>query len=486
MIRFKQKIALIFFGLFLFLVCFEVGLRLASFVFLSVKEHRNEVSLSQQGAFRILCLGESTTALGGSASYPSQLEIVLNQRHPEMKFSVINAGIGGINTKAILTMLEDNLNKYHPDLVLIMMGINDTFIKQSYGPHRYSRFQEFLKTFKIYQWLCLLCQRIVSKAQALGIYRLNEGKGAFDPAEYLRTESSYIGKMDYAQAQKVLEKSLRQKPADPWLAIALSRSLMGQNKFSEAEGVLKKAIESNPENYWVYKELGKIYERKGWNDLVEDALKKAISLKPLSYGAYRQLGVCYIRQGRLSEAEQAFKKAAEISPHMYSVFIALGDCYIQEDRFSEAEEAFKIAIDIQPELWRPYAHLASCYAIQGKRQLAAQYYAQANRLKLKFYDPETRINYNKIKEIIMAKGIRLVCVQYPMCAIEPLKKLLWSTDGVVFVDNEQIFKEALKKGKYSDYFWDIFGGDFGHCTLKGNRLLAENIADTIDREFFKR
>jgi lysophospholipase L1-like esterase len=30
----------------------------------------------------------------------------------------------------------------------------------------------------------------------------------------------------------------------------------------------------------------------------------------------------------------------------------------------------------------------------------------------------------------------------------------------------------------------MLGGDFGHCTPKGNRLLAENIAQTILKEVF--
>jgi len=31
---------------------------------------------------------------------------------------------------------------------------------------------------------------------------------------------------------------------------------------------------------------------------------------------------------------------------------------------------------------------------------------------------------------------------------------------------------------------DMFGGDFGHCTQKGNKLLAGNIADVILKEVF--
>jgi len=44
----------------------------------------------------------------------------------------------------------------------------------------------------------------------------------------------------------------------------------------------------------------------------------------------------------------------------------------------------------------------------------------------------------------------------------------------------------LKKISYNDYFTDMFAGDFGHCTRKGNRLLAENIANVILKEYFHR
>jgi hypothetical protein len=55
---------------------------------------------------------------------------------------------------------------------------------------------------------------------------------------------------------------------------------------------------------------------------------------------------------------------------------------------------------------------------------------------------------------------------------------------IIFVDNKKVFKDAVKKDGYNTYFVDMFGGDFGHCTVKGNRLLAENIANTILKEVF--
>ncbi|MFH1622153.1 MAG: hypothetical protein ABIA97_03435, partial [Candidatus Omnitrophota bacterium] len=68
--------------------------------------------------------------------------------------------------------------------------------------------------------------------------------------------------------------------------------------------------------------------------------------------------------------------------------------------------------------------------------------------------------------------------------VEPLKKMFEDQEDVIFVSNERVFKEALKQASYKEYFTDMFAGDFGHCTQKGNRLLAENIANVILRECF--
>ena len=116
--------------------------------------------------------------------------------------------------------------------------------------------------------------------------------------------------------------------------------------------------------------------------------------------------------------------------------------------------------------------------------MAKEYAEKTNRLRLGYYNPVTVNNYRKLKEILDRKGIRLVCVQYPMRNVEPLKKIFEKDEGIIFVDNENIFKEALKKASYKEYFRNMFGGDFGHCTQKGNQLLAENIANTILREIF--
>jgi len=104
---------------------------------------------------------------------------------------------------------------------------------------------------------------------------------------------------------------------------------------------------------------------------------------------------------------------------------------------------------------------------------------------LKNLNPTTIQNYQKLKNSLDDKKIRLVCVQYPMRNIIPLTEIFVGQE-VLFVDNESIFKDAVKKDGYDKYFEDCFAGDFGHCTPEGNRLLAQNIANVILGQVFKK
>jgi hypothetical protein len=116
--------------------------------------------------------------------------------------------------------------------------------------------------------------------------------------------------------------------------------------------------------------------------------------------------------------------------------------------------------------------------------LADEYFGKAESIRSRGYKPMTKRNYRRLKEVLDERGIRLVCMQYPMRSLSPLKAMFDDPKGVIFVDNEAVFKDAVKQGSYDEYFSDMFAGDFGHCTAKGNRLLATNSADAILRECF--
>ena len=119
----------------------------------------------------------------------------------------------------------------------------------------------------------------------------------------------------------------------------------------------------------------------------------------------------------------------------------------------------------------------------GDSRLSSEWDKKAK--KVFHYLPVTIDNYKKLKAILDKRGITYVCVQYPMLDIRPLKQIFQGhEEGIVFVDNEKTFKDALQHALYKDYFSDAFAGDFGHCTKKGHRLLASNVARVISKEVF--
>jgi len=518
-----QKTTLILFGLFLTVIILETGLRIGGFTILSMQEHRNLQSIKQKGLFRIMCLGESTT----QGQYPPYLEEILNQRNIGIKFSVIDKGISCTNIAAILAQLELNLNKYHPDAVVAMMGINDG---GSHMPHEVSsasKTMSILKSFKAYKLVRFLWLHIetkfkeVSKRQNyaqvgqsfkkavelnpnndsayidLGWFYHSQGK--FAEAEqslkqaielnpnndtaYRKLGKVYIYKGQFAESEQLLKKAIELNPNNDSAYIDLGWLYQFQGKFAGVGQSFKKAVELNPNNDSAYIDLGWFYHSQGKFAEAEQSLKQAIELNPNNDVAYRELGKAYIYKGQFAESEEAFNKAIELNPNNDSAYIDLGWLYHSQGKFAEAEQSLKQAIELNPNNERLYGSLAMIYCNAGNKELFKKYTKKADSLRNEYPHPEA---YRMLKRILDKRKIRLVCVQYPVRNIEPLKKIFKeeTEDSIIFVDNEKIFKDAIRKEGYKEYFRDMFGGDFGHCTDKGNRLLAENIANGILKEMF--
>ncbi|MDO8602282.1 MAG: tetratricopeptide repeat protein, partial [Candidatus Omnitrophota bacterium] len=298
---------------------------------------------------------------------------ILNQHDIGIKFSVLDKGIVSTNTAIILSQLEANLDKYQPDMVVTMMGVNDSGAHMPYDAPSDSKLMLALRSLKVYKLTRLL-----------------------------------------------------------WLHMTT------------------------------------ILKEKGF--YLQDIHKQKYS----SMEAYKEL-----------QEEQSFKKAIEINPDNEAAYDGLGKLYRNRGKFTEAEESFKKAIEFNPDHASLCGDLAAIYYEMSNNKLYEIYAKKADSFRDKYYNINTANNYYKLKHILDKRNIKLVCAQYPICNIKPLKRVFEEeAGGIIFVDNEKIFKDAVRKTSYKEYFIDMFGGDFGHCTDKGNDLLARNIADAILKEVF--
>jgi tetratricopeptide (TPR) repeat protein len=166
---------------------------------------------------------------------------------------------------------------------------------------------------------------------------------------------------------------------------------------------------------------------------------------------------------------------------------SLAELYYHEGKFEKAAEIYKYWYENGKFEGRDLlaSSLATVYRRMGREPDAALYSEKARRYREEHYIEETKENYLKLISITKRRGIKLVLMQYPVRSLEALRNMITDdSDGVVFVSNENNFRDAIRERGFWYYFCDDFAGDFGHCTDEGNTLIAENLANAILDKWF--
>lgn len=163
----KQKILLIILSLFVAVLIGEGLFRIGGLLV----NGRKSDNLKKNESYRIICIGDSTTyGIGASNinkfSYPSQLQNILDKNIINNKFEVINLGSPGMNSSQVLNRFEKNIFDYKPDMVIMMVGINDPwnfeesnilkFYNMTTIRGLYMRMELLLNQLKLYQFIKLV------------------------------------------------------------------------------------------------------------------------------------------------------------------------------------------------------------------------------------------------------------------------------------------------------------------------------------------
>jgi len=495
-----QKICLILFGICIFFILIEVGFRIVGFILALPQQIGNQES--GDNTYRILCLGDSTTQSLGQSSWPSQLETILNNRSPNIQFKVFNEGRGGAPAILILTRLENYLTKYQPDMVITMMGVHYGDSMFEYFPSlgtKASLFFQDLKIVKLYKWIIAVWEKQV---------------------KLTRNTVTETNKSE--QNSKKEQYRIVNKPAN----FDLVEQYRSEGKFSEAITLLETELETDPHNDLIFAELGINYYELGNQTIAIQMWETALDLNPDNYEANVFLAEFNKNIGRYDESEKFFLQAINSDELHDAAYLGLGVLYRDMGRFGESETFVKKSIEIGPENWKKYDELASLYWGQEQTEQSVDTFIKAYKLNpthdgllIKIGDvllqsgvshqeihdfyieqglplkvlenidsyEATKRNYLQLHQVLTKRSIEHIAMQYPTLSLDQLKEMLASKD-VIFIGNDQNFKEALGTGNYNDYFSDSFGtstwlgGKWGHCTAKGNTLIAENLANVILEE----
>jgi lysophospholipase L1-like esterase len=425
---------------------------LTAFSISFIQEYSNAVSDSDQ-ELRILAVGESTTAQwfseGREASWPGILQEILMKSYPKNEVRVINEGVPGIDSTAIMQRMPQLLAKYRPHIVITMIGYNDHSV--AFLVPKKAWYQS-LKTVKVFVWavrraLSLYTSKVWSKT----IHNRNLSFDEKTEPIFLNLKQA-IASRDYAAFQRLFRQLIDKYPRESGLIdyrIGKLADGIGEQErfkpdsFSRASIELyRKALLQFPAEHDLAVFYSYTLESHGeWQLCEEFWLEKIIAGYPLSFDMRRTFLACI----------NGVKRPALMSR---LVLWVLGLSHSQQR-----------PIEITAHNYRNIARLLAEEAIP----LVAVQYANhpVNRLQdlfnkkfnEKFYSYAFYLNGPDIEA-----GVD-VSKHQPFDWVE------------LYLPPQERQADYV----YNDLFTDRIGKKFGHTTAVGHQMIAEQVAPVIMR-----
>jgi lysophospholipase L1-like esterase len=154
------RLALVVVGLVVGLVLLEILLQIAGTY---VGSSRREREVATGAGLRVVSLGDSNTYglwVGRDRAYPHLLEVAWNTDGGTPPIHVVNLGYPGTNSSVLRNRFPDILRIHHPDVVTIMVGVNDLWtvaepVGVESGGDAWDRWKRWSR---VYQLLYMLSQ----------------------------------------------------------------------------------------------------------------------------------------------------------------------------------------------------------------------------------------------------------------------------------------------------------------------------------------
>lgn len=485
MIKTKNRIFLIALGLLFFFLVLEVSLRLAGSIYYRIRmSSQKETAGYCKGTIKILCLGDSFTFGHGAEkdkSYPAQLQRLLDESRQDKKFIVYNAGVSGYSSSMVLKRLVKNLDKYKPNIVLLLIGSNDRTVLED------SNYYLFKRTASgVIADLCLKLDIFFSKFKSYKLIRTItlSLKNRFNPEFNLSDIKFEKDQNEYKARKKknmsiASEKNTVNERKDAYLQNA--ESLYYERKFSDAEKAIKEAPGGyNPTSRRESLFLGNIYYEQEKYDLAISAMADYMKDNPKDAEALFTLGKIYYMQGKSNPSDK-------------------------KESFERAVRMFKEALlyDNSADLWLEgdiYGYLSRLYFDRGENALAKEMMEKALKFQpnnrsfqqfirviseLSLSEEENEIfgrllyyNLGQVVNLCRIYEVQIMLLSYPCEGKNGIREKIANKYKVPFIDIGSRFSGAASKYKQKD----LLSSDGNHPNANGYRIMAEAVLETLNSE----
>jgi lysophospholipase L1-like esterase len=430
------------------LAALEAGLRLSGWVIRSNQTDSNPELDYRPDEFRIVVLGESTSAqfwtAGRPTSWAAQLEKNLNAAGLGRRFKVINLAVGGTSTPFLLRELEASRHWIKPHAVITMMGINDNLGLEYL--HASS-----LRIVKLWGWL----RSAISPPPSAPLVDHADFRRLLDemnsgPWVRARRPADLVFAPDFIEAAARRDERLR------WLVyhLAAHGHLARYNQLKEEKDSpqIKKTIDVLLDSCRRYAHLS-----RGLNPLDPRTLRSIVYCSApdrRTHAAARRALRSSITAGALLDGPiiTTLRRIGGLQDPLF-----LRELKRHDVRYAPSRSKLELTRD-------SYRLLADRLKAEGVAFLAMQYPTGNSDAIRNYFASNPRTDYRYHGEALHG--------HFP--GLEVLPRY-----ADVFVLGNENFKEAVAARGYSHYFTDRFAGTFGHMTNAGHALVARNAADFI-------
>ena len=336
-------------------------------------------SANSSGTFRIVCLGDSCTHLGGT-TYPDHLRTLLNRDGIE-QVEVINTGVVGYSSFQGLARLKTEVANWKPDLITVYFGWNDHWLARGVPDSEQANRSTALSSLaaladrsRIYQLLILGRQKWIPYSDQ---HRVSAGEYEENLREIARLGKEMDAKVVFITAPHALNLGIPDhltengEVSDPKRLVDLHRAYN--------DVVRQVASEQDVTILDLDREFD-TFEKS--NLFTEDHIHLSAIGRTLTASL---LAREFQRAGILPQDNQL--PAAEAVNHL-----AEGDRFFAKHQLSDSQQQYKQSLAIHPNFVKAHERLAKVLAEQGRAEQSLKHYREVSRLDPHFPHLHDRLN----------------------------------------------------------------------------------------------
>ncbi len=503
------------------LLAAELGLRAAGALL-----RRDERAVpGARGSVRVLCVGESTTAASYPVdhSWPAQLQALLDAEPGGPRFTVINRGRVGTITPVIAERLPWLLDAERPALVITMMGANDrgglapSGLPPPENPLRLVRAWRWARReLKRRSWLAGLdalareddasaARRRASACAEAADARLGgvdlsvcapllADASQSDPFDArLRLIELHLMTGDWERSERLWREAWADAPEDDALLLQRFVWLVAQRRRAEALAWARRAVARHPQRGIGHYLLFKLAADEGRLDAAALASgETACRLAPGDAGWSADLANAYASLGRWSDADRLMEPLRRRPPErlartpVRAFGLARVEAHLGRP---EAAAAIYRRAAVEEAARRPAVEgVAELLLRAGRRDEAAALFELLEAAGAALFtrggvpvprERQTAASYERVGRLLRERGVAWIALQYPLRPLESLRALTAGFPEATLVELREPFLAAARREPAPRLFYDRFGGEFGHATPEGDRLIAEAAAEAV-------